>query len=105
MRWSRLMGMRAPKTSLSTLVMAMHCLQQELRCSTKHMSILPARRVKGIARISSKVQPLPAQPVGQSFVPNGGDLVAQHATSLISHRVGEEGSRCLWWCVGHRRKM
>ena len=43
--------------------MAMHCRAQELRCSTKVMSMSPASSVNLTARSSSKVQPFPPHPV------------------------------------------
>src|SRR5437762_12553091 len=51
------------KDFFSTSAMAMHCREQELRCSTKVMLMSPASRVDFTARNSSNVQPLPPQPV------------------------------------------
>src|SRR3954454_12474654 len=46
-----------------TSAIAMHCRAHEFRCSTKVMSISPARSVNFTARSSSKVQPFPPHPV------------------------------------------
>src|SRR2546430_13820186 len=51
------------KDFFSTSAMAMHCREQELRCSTKVMLMSSASRVNFTARNSSNVQPLPPQPV------------------------------------------
>src|SRR6266566_7112335 len=57
------MGMPQRNELSSTSAMAMHCRAHELRCSTNVMSMSPASNVNLTARSSSKVQPLPPQPV------------------------------------------
>src|SRR5204863_89543 len=57
------MGMPQRKDFSNTSAMAMHCRAQELRCSTKAMSISPASSVNFTARSSSNVHPFAPQPV------------------------------------------
>src|SRR5438874_1793304 len=71
----------------------MHCLTQELRCSTNRRSILPANSVNGIARISSKVQPFPPQPL-VSASSHEAATFSRNETSLIDMMSGNSSATC-----------